>query len=239
MKKVLIGCGLGCGAVLLIGLLVVGYVGWRFSRFANEFAEQMADVGERFEQLDTQFPFMPPDDGLVKADRMDIWLQIRRDLVERGDRFTETFKHFSSTGWVAGLPAVKDEFLELADDGIEVFETAGIAPEEYRWIRGLVIGALSSGDARDKPEIRELVEAFDKVDGQSQNGPAGESVRSMGAPVTSEQIEHICALLTERKEAFLAGVNTFYADVALEALVEGTSSANESEPDRRAVQAQT
>jgi len=228
MKKVLLGCGAGCAVVLLIGLLVVGYVGWRFSRFANEFAEQMVEIGDRFEQFDAQFPFTPPDDGLVEANRMDTWLRLRRDLVERGDRFTESFKHFSSTGWIAGLPELKNEFLELADDGFEVFETVGMAPKEYRWIRGLVIGVLSSGDARDKPEMRELVEAFDKVDRQSRNGPAGNSVRSIGAPVKSEQIEHICALLTERKEAFLAGVNTFYADVVLEAFVEGTSSANES-----------
>ena len=219
MKKVLIGCG----AVFLIGLLVVGYVGWRFSQLANEFREQMIEIGDRIERLDTQFPFTPPDDGVVKADRMDTWLRIRRDLVERGDRVIETFEHFSSAEFVTRLPGLKDEFVALADDGVDVFETAAMSPEEYKWIRGQVIGVLASGDARAKPEMSEMVEAFDKVDRQSQSGPEGESIRSMGTPVTSEQIEHICTLLTERTEAFLEGVNTFHADLVLNAIAEGIS----------------
>ena len=223
MKKVLIGCGIGCGAVLLIGLLVVGYAGWRFNQFANELGEQMVEIGDRVEQLNTQFPFTPPEDGLVESDRMDAWLQIRSDLGEHGNELAVTFEDLSSANWLALLPTMKDEFIGLANDGVDAFQTAAMSLEEYKWIRGQVIGVLANDDARAKPEMNEMVEAFDKVDRRIKSGPEGESIVSMSTPVTTEQIEHMCALLEERKKAFLESINMFQADLVLNAIAKRMS----------------
>jgi hypothetical protein len=88
--KWLWGCGIGCGLIILIAA-ILGGAGLFFMR------DTIRDVGEVFrdvaaaeesqeelvDSLGSIEDFVPPEDGIIQADRMEIFLSIREGLRER------------------------------------------------------------------------------------------------------------------------------------------------------------
>jgi hypothetical protein len=81
-KKWLVGCGIGCGAILLIAI-VLGITGFMFFKnIANEFKdteEIMNVLTERYGKIPD---YSPNPDGSISADRLEAFLEVREAFSE-------------------------------------------------------------------------------------------------------------------------------------------------------------
>jgi len=91
-KKWLIGCGVGCGAVILLGILLsVGgslYLMRPFNEAVDAQKELVAEFGGRE-------AYIPPPQGIT-PDRMEKFLVVRRTVMPMCEKFQELSKSFAA-----------------------------------------------------------------------------------------------------------------------------------------------
>jgi hypothetical protein len=90
-KKWLLGCGIGCGG--LVVLVIVGVVGSSFV-FMGKFREAIADREILDERHGEQAAFIPPLDGAVAPERLQAFLTVRSAVMEVCAEFEATALHF-------------------------------------------------------------------------------------------------------------------------------------------------
>ncbi len=88
----LAGCGIGCGAVLVLG--IVGIVGGSFVMM-KDFKESITVRETLDERHGEQADFTPPGDGAVAPERMEAFLTVRENVMELCDEFTATAGKFA------------------------------------------------------------------------------------------------------------------------------------------------
>ena len=100
MKKVLIGVGIGCGVIILVGfgLLFAGGM-WVKNKFGGtiEAAQKMQVQEQELVQLNQSHPFQPPPQGEVlalDAKRLDTYLSVREGALPVFKSFEEKAKAF-------------------------------------------------------------------------------------------------------------------------------------------------
>jgi hypothetical protein len=93
-QKWLLGCGIGCGVVILLIAMVIGGGVW----FARGLKGRFESAASRGTELATRFgepeDWTPPADGAVPAARIESFLAVRDSLRETHARFAETFDAF-------------------------------------------------------------------------------------------------------------------------------------------------
>ncbi len=92
-KKWLLGCGIGCGAVILLGILItVGGSLFMMGPFRDAIATR-----EALDELyGDQASFTPPADGAVTADRVEAFLTVRDAIMELCADFQQTAAQFQA-----------------------------------------------------------------------------------------------------------------------------------------------
>lgn len=88
---------IGCGAALVVGLVVLAVVvvagGWFVKNKADEFVggmEAQVEATETIQRLEREHPFSPPADGVVGEERAERFLAVTDDAWKRmGDRVEE------------------------------------------------------------------------------------------------------------------------------------------------------
>lgn len=87
---------IGCGALFVLALIVLGIVAIAGGLFVQRRAEQFAggveaqqEASERLEALAREHPFSPPSDGVVGEDRADRFLAVTDDAWERMEEMEE------------------------------------------------------------------------------------------------------------------------------------------------------
>jgi len=95
-QKWLIGCGIGCGVIIILAI-AVGIGGFFFIKgIVNEFEEmeQVADVLE--ERYGKMREYSPEPDGVILPDRMEAFLEVREAYKNERNKIEETFFNLSS-----------------------------------------------------------------------------------------------------------------------------------------------
>ena len=79
-KKWLLGCGIGCGLIVLVfaGIGTVGYFG------VKKFADRAEKIEATFDRMDAEYgqpsDFVPELDGSVPGHRMEVFLAVRDEM---------------------------------------------------------------------------------------------------------------------------------------------------------------
>ncbi len=93
--KWLLGCGIGCAAVILIGILL-GTGSFLFFRETFRGFDHAVDARRDLtEQFGPEADFVPPLDGAIPADRMEAFLAVRDSLALFRERIDASFDAFS------------------------------------------------------------------------------------------------------------------------------------------------
>lgn len=108
-KKWLMGCGIGCGAIILINLFLVtggSLIMMKPFRKAIETREALDS------HYDDQDNFTPAPDGAIPADRMEAFLRVRADLMSICGNFETSERNFASLDELDGVenPPKKEIF---------------------------------------------------------------------------------------------------------------------------------
>ena len=162
----LMGCGVGCGVVVVLVLAAMTVGAVSFNRMLDDVdraTEMRAEVEERF---DTPENFTPAADGSVAPDRLERFLQVRQALEPLCSRFDNTLGRIEEfddreespgIGAVFGLLGGALSFPRLMTDYVAGRNQALLDAEmglgEYTYI---YVMAYSTGPAEDRQEEQRL-----------------------------------------------------------------------------------
>jgi len=94
-SKILTGCGIGCGTVAII-LIVIGVIGYNFF---SEKVEEIKKFSEIISNLEDQYEdynnFTPSENDLFSESRMEIFLEIRDSIKAKTPAFTSALRKIS------------------------------------------------------------------------------------------------------------------------------------------------
>ena len=214
MKNVLIGCGV----VLLIVLIVGFYLCYHVVRFTKDVTVEMAEIEDQFTALNMQIPFLPPDDNLIRADRFDLWITVRLQLINEVDEVNELFQNFS----IKAIPNIRQELFDIANVMVAELDTLSMSPREYVWILRLVVGVLKSGDGRQTPELKSVIDELDALEKKGQHIQSKKDFDEIRLPVTSRQIKETIPHLIQYRESLIRTIKVLYADLFLSPMMQKT-----------------
>ncbi len=163
-KKWGIGCSIGCGVVLLIlgGIGTCGYVG------VKKIVDRADTMGETFDQLDAEFgeprEFTPPVDGRIPADRMEVFLSVRDEMVVARDdaagilRILDDDESARDVGTIvakikAGVSLIPS-MMNYLDSRNSVMLEQGMGLGEYQYIYSLAYFDYLDKEPADGPSFR-------------------------------------------------------------------------------------
>jgi hypothetical protein len=182
MKKLLIGLGIGCGVLVVVGILVVVAGGFWLKRKAGAKLDSLKQAGvemklqeEALKQLDSDFPFSPPPEGeLMKLDeaRLQEYIAIRKEALPVYKEYEEKSKAFdtrTSKGKDVGIGDVMEGMgmvtgfmMKLRTTFISSLRAHRMSPREFHTTTATVYstymhkGMQAAGQATD--EAREKIQ---------------------------------------------------------------------------------
>lgn len=206
------GLLIGCGVILLIGVILAGYFGYRAVKAVRGIATAAAQIQSDLAATNQDFPFAPPADGLVDEERFGVWMEARRDLAAASDELLGRFEEGNNV-W-AMMGSMGDLFTKPGEAMVQALNSARMSVAEYQFIAGQVYGTLDNGDVRAMPEAEALVSAYDGfIERQSaavQNNSEG--LPDLSAPVTSAQAAHMIDLILAHEDAMLETITAYFAE---------------------------
>ena len=156
-KKWLVGCGIGCGLMVLL-FAAIGTVGF-FG--VKKFADRAERIEDTFDRMDAEYgrpaEFVPELDGHVPADRMEIFLAVRDDMGEVQQEVSGLFHTLDGSGDSGVIAKIKAgvKFLPSLFVFIEERNTImmnhGMGVGEYQYIYSLAYYGLLGKDPADGP----------------------------------------------------------------------------------------
>ncbi len=187
MKKVWVGVGIGCGALLLIviGVMVAGGL-WVKSKVGNvtESTEKMQKQSKELASLDTEFPFEAPPEGqpvkLEKA-RVEKYFAVRSELLPVYEKFDAKGKEFeakhkdekdSFSGAMEAGGMILEMTSELRSAFIEGLKKQGMSPKEFHYTTGAIFSsAMGKGMAEMTAATQQSLEESVKNYEEQLNDP--------------------------------------------------------------------
>ena len=156
-KKWLIGCGLGCGFFVALGL-GLGAAGWYGVRHVAKRAESIEAAGD---SLAVRFgppeAYAPPADGSLARDRLEVFLEARRlmePVRERTSRTLAVLDGSSGSGVPARIAAGVNfvpQMLTFVAERDRTLLAGGMGPGEYQYIYTVAYFGLLGKDPGDGP----------------------------------------------------------------------------------------
>ncbi len=154
-KKWAVGCGIGCGMMLLIfgGIGTCGYLG------VKKFTEQAEGLEETFAEVEERFgdpaDFVPSPDGTVAANRMETFLTIRADMIPVRTEMSEMLSTLDGEGsWLAKAQAgvkLVPALLSYVGERNQVLLSHDMGVGEYQYIYALSYYVMLDKDPADGP----------------------------------------------------------------------------------------
>lgn len=160
MKKVLIGVGIGCGVLVLMGVVAMVAGGIWLKGKAGDFvadATALQAQAEQASQLNERFPFTPPAEGEVlalDAERLARWVRVTEQSKELTAKIEENFAKASelgdgSQGTAVTIGAVTEHaklamasMKEAREHLLATLSQAEMSPLEYTHITKTLIATL-------------------------------------------------------------------------------------------------
>jgi len=154
MKKLAIGCGV----VLLLGIIAAGAVGYYLYSQARSMVAQFAQLGEATDiekGVKLRGSFTPPASGELTASQVDRLLRVQTKIKERlGATFADMERKYKALAekketTIADAPALMAAYRDLAAawltakrTQVEALNEVELSLDEYRWIRDHAYRAL-------------------------------------------------------------------------------------------------
>ncbi len=157
MKKIFAILGIGCGAILVIGLIGM-FLAYRGCKSVLGAAKEAAEQQKQLDKLDGEFPFTPPAPGALFAleeTRLADYLAIRKSVVGAFKAREGEFKALAARSKAAGdKPSFRDTrdainltmtlLTESRKDWIAGLREKRMSPKEFATHTGAIYSTLVS-----------------------------------------------------------------------------------------------
>jgi hypothetical protein len=156
---------IGCGAILVLGVVAIVVVGAFIAQRASVVSQDVQDAFQRYKDLDRDIPFTIPANGELQADRFAGYLRVRQVVTSELPSTPENFGGVQFLMTIASLPA------KLSQAQVEAMRKESMSLHEYQWITRQVYTTLAA--ERDRPDgdamLKDLADDFEmglRTDGQ-------------------------------------------------------------------------
>ncbi len=137
----ILGCGIGCGVLILVGMLVVGGVFLAGKKTARHFARAVALEDSLMARCGRPEDYVPPPDGRIPPERLALFLAVRDSVVEAERDFLAEVESLDGAGGGIGrfLKALRhgvgslSRLGEVIDRRDRALLAVGMNPGEYAW----------------------------------------------------------------------------------------------------------
>lgn len=150
MKKVFIGCGI----VVLIGLLAVGYLTYAVWPNASKFVQQWMAASDELNALDREYPFDPRAQTELDPARFEQMLDVRVQLADYFATFTaqmEAMKQQQQNeggpSFIGQLQRVFDQIAPVLTEVAARLREAKMSPQEFAFHTRVMWGVLARVDS--------------------------------------------------------------------------------------------
>lgn len=163
-KKVLVGVGIGCGSLVLLGLIAMGVGAWWLKRQVGDSVSTMMEAGQKMEalgqeltELDKSYPYTPPPEGEVLAiseARLLDYLAVRETALPVYAEFEKKAEELDKMGdsdkpdLKAAMQAtgmVTELLMKVQGAYIEGLKKHGMSPTEFRTITQTLYSSAVTG----------------------------------------------------------------------------------------------
>ena len=117
-KKWLTGCGIGCGTLILLGILTS--VGGSFF-LMRPFKDAIATRETLDERHGEQADYTPPPDGAIAADRLEAFLTVRSAIMELCGEFAQSSEQFQRMEEMDDDTPKSEAFVDIMKLSKEIF----------------------------------------------------------------------------------------------------------------------
>jgi len=159
-QKWLIGCSIGCGAIVLVLVMMATGTCFFVKRFVDDFSKVEKSHNALVAALGEPEQFTPEVDGSIAAERVETFLAVRRGLEESRGKLHELFEDFppdEGTGFwmffkvIGGLAGMIDDIVTYLDARNQVLLDNGMGYGEYLYIYSMAYYAWLEHDPGDGP----------------------------------------------------------------------------------------
>jgi len=165
-SRLLLGCGVGCGLVIVV-LVVLSLAG---SFYVSRFFSEAREAGRSWRELVSAHgeaeQFVPAPDGAVPAERVELFLSVRESLREPQARLHAVFADFPPddmleekraffviVGALRGIAGLIGPIATYIDERNRALLAAGMGPGEYAYIYGTAYYSWLGHSPADGPLI--------------------------------------------------------------------------------------
>ena len=235
-KKWLLGCGIGCGLLVLIigGIGTVGFFG------VKKFADRADRIEGSFERMDAEYgepsDFVPRLDGSIAPSRMEVFLAVRDQMGPTQSEVSDLFRTLDGENDAGVIAKIKagmkfiPSLLIFIEDRNNIMLEKGMGVGEYQYIYSLAYYGLLGKDPSDGPGFSVTGDDEDHGDsGWRWNVGSGESdeedvalnrereVRRFVNRVQSRVIRNQLAAVDQASQVAGLDIDTWRAELAAEA----------------------
>jgi len=180
VKKVLIGAGIGCGLLMVIGGIGAWYMLHKVSGVvasAQKMGVQMQAQEEQMKALDAKYPFTAPANGeplALSEDRLQAYLAVREaalpifeDFKKRGNELDAKYKNAGKMEALSGAAEGMGMFTELTSklraSYAKSLEAQKMGPAEFGAITGAIYAsAMGAASAGQREVIKKQLAGLDE-----------------------------------------------------------------------------
>jgi hypothetical protein len=165
---------IGCGAVLIVGIIVIAAGGFFARNKFKEFTQGSGDYEKKKQQLSKDHPFTAPANGVITENQLQRFLAARKQIYAVYQRYEGEFKWLEKekpdlSVVTKGWGFWKDVRAEHA----KALVAQKMSPEEYQYIVNAVYKTWAAAGTKEalkdqsfsdtaEKNLRELIEGIDK-----------------------------------------------------------------------------
>jgi hypothetical protein len=214
-KKVLLGVGIGCGTLVLLGMIGIGAGAWWLKRQVGdsvsnmvESGQKMQAIGQELQALEKSHPFTPPPEGEVLAlseERLLSYLAVREtalpvytEFQKKAEAFEAEHENKENPDLGAAMKAtglLTELMAKVHGAYIDGLKKQGMSPREFRTITQTLYSSMVTGvvDQAQKAGAAARQEALESVREQMKDP-------SLTEEQLAEMKEHEQALLDSAED---------------------------------------
>jgi hypothetical protein len=159
-QKWLIGCGIGCAALVLVLVMLSTGTCFFIKGFVEDFSEVEKSHDALVAALGEAEQFTPAPDGSIAAERIELFLVVREELAESREQLHELFRDFPPREGagvlmffkiVGGLAGMIDDIVSFVDARNKVLLAHQMGYGEYLYIYCTAFYSWLGHDPSDGP----------------------------------------------------------------------------------------
>jgi hypothetical protein len=164
----------GCGAILVIGIIIIAAGGFFMRSKFKEFTEGAGDQEKITKKLSQDHPFTPPANGVITEPQLQRFLAVRKQSFSVYKRYEAEFKKLEQNkGDLSVITKGFGFWKDLRKEHTKALAAQKMSPEEYQYIVNAVyktwfaagtkeaLKDQTFSDAAEK-NLRDMIEGIDK-----------------------------------------------------------------------------